>query len=156
MGQRRSLRIGFALALAALLMAGCSKPEDKFVGHYTGKVQITPQAEKALSALPKQAQAQTRSQLQSLNVALDLKKDKAYTVSMSLPDGAYTGTGTWSLTDNKISLVTQTETSNGKTVTVTNKGSDVLTVGPDPKVLTMDSASNPELAGLNVSFTKSD
>ena len=143
------------LAALALVVVGCSKPEDKFVGHYNGKVELGAETKQKIAALPPEAKKQAESNFQNIKVDLDLRQDKSYTFNLTIPSASFSVTGVWELKGNKINCINKQETVNGKTSPVTGNRADVLTVGSNPSVLTMDSASNSQLAGITITLTKS-
>lgn len=162
------LKIAVPIAIViAVVASGCAKPEDKFVGHYTGALQLTPAAQAQLSQQPPQIAAMLKSQVTGLKIDLDIRKDRSYTVNATIPGGQAPGQsargsstndvsdGTWTLAGNKLTLTDKTETVNGKAARVTDHNPEVLVVGRDPKILTADMSSNPNAARLgNLVFTK--
>jgi len=143
------------LVVALLVCAvGCGKPTDKFIGQYTGKVQLLPLAEKRLAQLPPQAAAQARSTIENLKMNLDLRKDMTYTTNMEFPGNTYSVSGKWFLSNGTLTLVNNSETKNGQTTTLPGNSADVLSPDSEGKVLKMGAASNPALAGMTITFTK--
>ena len=95
----RSLRFFLPALLAlALLIAGCAKPEDKYVGTYTGKTQLS---QKTLDLIAKQPKAE-QDQIINATVKLELKQDKTATLT---PSGQSAGTsGSWSVQNGEVSI----------------------------------------------------
>jgi hypothetical protein len=104
----RTTRASCLNAIVAAVFAcavGCGKPTDKYVGHYTGKVQLLPLAKRRLAQLPPQAAAQARTMIENLTMDLDLRKDMTYTTNMNLPGSTYSVSGTCFLSQTTITLV---------------------------------------------------
>ncbi len=139
--------IGALLAIAA---AGCSKPEDKFVGHYTGQMQFSQKTQVDLAKAPPQLAAQLKDQLGGLKMDLELKKDKTYTATATIPSSqtpsTNVSTGTWAFEDNKLTLTDLNETVNGKPSPLTDKKPQVLVPAADGNSLTADMSGNPQAA----------
>src|SRR2546425_20815 len=128
---------GLFLALAIIAALGCSKPEDKFVGHYSGTIQLAQKFQDQLANLPPAVAAKAKSQMDQMKFDLELSKDKTYTVTGTMPmQGPLAETGTWVLADKAITLSEKTETVNGKPVPNPDTKPKNLTFGSDPKVLT--------------------
>lgn len=95
----RSLRFLIpALFALALVLAGCAKPEDKYAGTYTGKMQLS---QKTLDLIAKQPKA-AQDQILNATVKLELNKDKTATLT---PSGQTAGTsGSWSVQNGEIAI----------------------------------------------------
>lgn len=90
--------------LAAALLTGCGKPEDKFVGNWDGKLDV-PQA--SIDQIEKQmpgAGAMAKAQIKDRSIALELKRDGTY--ALAAKTGAQTDnvTGTWTLAEDGKSI----------------------------------------------------
>src|SRR3569832_125155 len=91
----RSYRFLAPLLIAlAIALAGCGKPEDKLVGTYTGKQQLS---QETLTKLGKAAKA-----LQDMSLTLNLNKDK--TASLSAPGQPTPINGTWNYEANQVQV----------------------------------------------------
>ena len=118
-----------------LVIAGCSKPEDKLVGTYAGKQQLN---SSALSSLPKGAQA-----VQNMSLTLSLNKDK--TATLAAP-GQPALNGTWAYENNQVQI---TFGSGGGSLPMK------LNPSPDNKTLTLDMSASPQAAAFGtIVFTK--
>jgi hypothetical protein len=151
---------------AAILSAGCAKPEDKFVGHYSGKLQLSKQAEDKLATAPPAAAADLRNQLSAVKMDMELRKDMTYTVTANFPAARSsigqsasttdTAIGTWTVADKKLTLMDKTETVDGKTTVVKDNPPQVLVFDPAAKTLVADMNSKLSSQLGTLVFTKTD
>lgn len=139
-----NVRTALCAGLFALLLAGCSKPEDKLVGHYAGKINISEQGKAQMAKLGAAQAAQAQKMLDSMTMDLELKKDKTYSMNAKGPMGANNENGTWAVADQKVTL-TPGAGSSGRPVTLTSDASG--------KVLTLDMGNVG--GGGSMTFTKS-
>ena len=89
--------------LALAIAVGCGKPEDKFVGHYNGKMTISAQAQDKI----KNSGAQGAQMLQGMLAAtlgLELKQDKTFALTTSMLGQSNVTNGTWSLDNSQITM----------------------------------------------------
>jgi hypothetical protein len=132
----------FALLVAGILV-GCSKPEDKFVGHYEGKIDIDQATKDKITQANPQGAAMLQ-EFESMSIALNLNADKTYSARLSgmSKRNANNRSGTWTLS--------------GNTITITNGGAnktvETLTASEDGKTLTQE--SNNDIPGAKIVFTK--
>ena len=139
----RLTRFLFPFLLVAAIAAGCSKPEDKFVGHYTGKMVLS---QKALAELDKAGPMASglKEQLEKLTMDLELKADKTFSVTASGSTmGSGSTTGTWVLTDGAVVISPTSAASAGKQTAITGGQTQKFTASPDGKTLTADMSNNP-------------
>ncbi len=93
------------VAVAATLLVGCGKPEDKFVGNWTGKVEFPKEAMDTLKAmLPPADFAKAEKDIKEAKIDLELKKDKAYSITSVTQGKPSTVTGTWTLSEDAKTL----------------------------------------------------
>ena len=95
----------FCSCVAILLGAGCSNPEKKILGVWTGSGEVK---------MPSTGNAAIDAQLnskgpQTLGCNLDLKEDKSYVESLP----GFQIVGTWILSDNTITLTPRTVNGRG-------------------------------------------
>ena len=87
-----------ALLFALLLIAGCDKPEDEFVGKYDGKMEMDLELlELMQSAAPQEFPTNLEESLKSVTIELELKGDGTYAMVANSINGPSVQTGTWSL-----------------------------------------------------------
>jgi len=110
--------------LAVALVIGCSKPEAKYVGTYTGKLQISQASKDKLAKLGAQA-AMVEQQIEKATINLNLKDDMTYTVSASgVPASANSSDeGKWAFADNQITLTSTKDKSKPQPMTIESDGS---------------------------------
>ena len=154
-GKKRSFNYLIGLSLCLFSLVACTKPDEKFIGHYTGKLELMPSMEKRLAKLPAEQGAQVRANVANLTAELDLQKDKTYAMTMTSPRGKLSITGTWVYSVNTIDLINKTITKDGRTEQLRGDSADILSPTGDPRVLKMGAANNPALQGLMITFTKS-
>ena len=135
------------LLFVAFLLVGCAKPEDKYVGHFNGKITIDPDTRAKLIQEGGDQAAKMVQAMESAAISLDLNKDKTYKMQIGGPMGTAT-TGTWTFADGVISCAVtngknptrMTPSEDGNTLTAVNtkdgKSEIVFTRGPvkDPAV----------------------
>jgi ABC-type Na+ efflux pump permease subunit len=93
------------VAVAATLLVGCSKPEDKFVGNWAGKVEFPKEAMDTLKAmLPPADFAKAEKDIKEAKIDLELKKDKSYSITSVTENKPSTVTGTWTLSEDAKTL----------------------------------------------------
>lgn len=106
-------RLSAALFVALLLIAGCGKPEDKFVGHYNGKMNISAQAEAKAAQAGPQGQ-QILDAFKNATFGLQLNQDKTYSLATTIMGKSDNISGTWTLTNNQIVLQLTNETGDAR------------------------------------------
>jgi hypothetical protein len=147
---------GPLLALIAIAAAGCSKPEDAYIGHFTGKLTLSQKALDQLSKMGTMGNS-LKDQMTKATIDLELKKDKSFTMATDTHMGqTTTASGTWALANNQVVLTPSAETSNGKTNAVPAKQTLKLNPSADKKTLIPDMSSLPGGAdsGTSITFTK--
>ena len=109
--------------LVFALVVGCSKPEQKYVGTYTGKLQISQASKDKLAKLGAQA-AMVEQQIEKATFNLNLKDDMTYTVSASgVPATAESSDeGKWAFADNQITLTSTKDKSKPEPMTIESDG----------------------------------
>lgn len=142
------------LALIAIAAAGCSKPEDAYVGHYTGKVTLSEKTLKLYGA----SAGKIQDMISKSKLTLDLNKDKTFASGTDSPQGKSNTTGTWTVANNDIVLTATSATMNGKSAPIPPTQQAVkFTISPDKKSLSPDLSAIPGAAanGSTMVFTKS-
>ena len=142
------------LALLAIAAAGCSKPEDAFVGHYTGKLVLS---QKMLSQYGANA-SKVQAGLAKMTMTLDINKDKTFISNTDSGTGMKSqASGTWSVVNNQVLLSATNSTQNGKAVTIPpNQPPVKFNVSADKKSLSPDVSAIPGAAEQGtMTFTKS-
>jgi hypothetical protein len=141
-----------AIALVAIALAGCSKPEDKFVGKWDGKVDVPQEAIDMIKAFSPNEAPKIETEIKGTKVELDLAKDGKYTVTTTPLSGKPSSvSGTWTLSeDGKTLTMSGPQLSEdakakakaaGATDAQIKQGegqSTAYTVGEDAKTLTAD------------------
>lgn len=97
-------KICIALIVASLLTAGCSKPEDKYVGTYTGRVEMTDEMKKMMegfASMGGDANFDFDAEMQKSAFGLELRDDGTYT---ALDNKNSNDEGTWRL-DEEAGLI---------------------------------------------------
>ncbi len=94
------IRLLLPAIVAALLLIGCSKPEDQFVGKYTGSVEIPEEVVNLAKQFSPDQAATIDDAINNPNLFLELKKDGIYTITSN---GTSTD-GTWSLSEDQKSV----------------------------------------------------
>ncbi len=90
------------LCIAAIAtVSGCSDPAAKYVGSYTGKMQV---GSTFKSKFGQQGVDQANKLMNAASCTLDLRKDKTYDVNLSAFGQTKTESGTWKFVENKILL----------------------------------------------------
>jgi hypothetical protein len=132
----RTLRILLPASVALFfLVAGCTKPENKFVGDYVGKQQLTKTAMDQINKLPKAAAEAMKKQIDASRVNLTLNKDKTAQMSVSGQGVKTQGiSGTWAYSNDKVDVtlgggtpMELTPSSDGKTLTLSGSQYGSLT-----------------------------
>ena len=145
------------VAAVALVATGCSKPEDAFVGHYTGKVALSQKATDQLAKMGAMGTA-LKEQMSKATMDLELKKDKTFSMTSDMHMGgpASNASGTWTLVNNQITLAPTSETAAGKASPVPANQTMKLNASADKKTLTPDMSAIPGAAdsGTSITFTK--
>ncbi len=90
------MRTVLALAIALALLAGCSKPEAKYVGKWTGKVEVPAASMEKIKAQLGPMAANIEEELAKLSMSLELKADGSYTMNTTAP-GSENVSGKWTL-----------------------------------------------------------
>ncbi|HXH59878.1 MAG TPA: hypothetical protein VNI20_00820 [Fimbriimonadaceae bacterium] len=155
-------KICVALVLCSALLAGCAKPEAKFVGKWDGKATFPQKVIDLLKAMvPADQQDKIEEDLTSGSISLELKKDMTYALVTSSKDRTDTTNGTWTLDkDGKnITLsapkVTDADRKEGKAMGATDDMIDagnkplVCSIGEGGKTMTYSETQ----AGFTVSVT---
>lgn len=142
-------RAWLAVALIASCLLGCSKPEDKYVGHYVGHIAVT---QKALDEAKKKGfEKQLQQEIASTTIDLTLNLNKTFLLSNSDVKSEKSGEGTWALSGNKILLTPKAQKG-----PATPPGVLKLNVSQDGKTLTADQSDDPAAASLaSLTFKKS-
>ena len=84
--------------VAAALIAGCGKPEDKFVGKWNGKVELPQAAIDMIKAFtPEAERGKVEQDIKDTKIELDLKKDRTYTITTTASGKTDSQNGTWTL-----------------------------------------------------------
>jgi len=143
-GITRSLALLSILALA--IAVGCGKPEDKFVGHYNGKMAISTQAQDKLKNTGGAQGEQLLQGMLAATLGLELKKDKTFALTTSMLGQSNVTNGTWSL-DNSQIIMQGTDASGAAQGTPSK-----LNPSDDGKTLTAINTVDP---GTTMVFTKS-
>ena len=89
-------KLCIALVALSLLASGCSNPEEKYYGSYTGSIVLSDEANRLIDDAAKKNgidPAMIKEQIQQMTFSLELKDDGTYSSS----NGRKTSTGTWSL-----------------------------------------------------------
>lgn len=149
------LRTSFVLFLAvALVAAGCGKPEDKFIGKYTGKTEISAAAAERLDKAGAIG-AQLKEMMSKIKLDLELKKDKTYTIATTIQERPINTSGTWSLEENKVLLKPTSGTNaSGQQTAITTGKTMTLLPSEDGKTLTADTGQDPQGLQSSVVFTR--
>ena len=130
--------------LTLLLLAGCGKPEDKLVGHYNGKMNLSPQTQTKMKAAGAQGD-QLLQGMMGATFGLDMKQDKTYSLTTTMMGQSNVISGSWKLDNNQIVLQMTNPTGNAQG-TPSN-----LTPSEDGKTLTAVNTVDP---GSTMVFTK--
>ncbi|MCH8991969.1 MAG: hypothetical protein IIA44_09515, partial [Acidobacteria bacterium] len=103
-------RAATALILATLVIASCSKPEDKFVGHYDGELNIPQQMIDAMKAMassfggnPEEVEAR----IVDGKIGPELRGDGTCTMSGSSGGEGDSMDGTWTLNEEATQITLQ-------------------------------------------------
>jgi hypothetical protein len=142
----RSFRIFVPLVIGlAIALVGCGKGEDKFVGSYTGKEQLSQKTLDAVSKMPNAAQIRAQmDKAQQMSIGLTLKKDK--TATMSVAGQPQNANGTWVFENNQV-VMTLSGAAGGPPMK--------LNPSSDGKTLTVDMSGTPMADAGTLVFTKS-
>lgn len=100
-------RLCIALIAASLLVAGCGKPEDKFVGAYTGSVELSQETldqMKAMAAQIGQNPDEWVKDPQSLSMTLELQDEGVFSITSSSTQSQSTTNGKWTLSEDGKSI----------------------------------------------------
>ena len=93
------------LIAAALLASGCGSPEDKFVGTWTGEVDVPPETIDAMFAgLTPEAKEMVMKEMGDVEATLTLNEDGTYSQTSTTPRASTTVTGTWTLNEEGTKL----------------------------------------------------
>jgi len=140
----RSYRILLPLLALMILIAGCGKPEDKFIGSYVGKQQLSQKAIDMINKSP--MAAQLKDQIDKMAINLTLNKDK--TAVLSATGQKTTLSGTWSYDNKQVVVNFSSPQGAGQPMK--------LNPSPDGKSLTADTSAMPGAGQYgSLVFTKS-
>jgi len=99
-----------SIIVVMALLAGCSKPEDKFVGKWDGKVELPKEfvammegMAKAFASTSKDPNAKApdlQGELDKAKLELDLQKSGQYVLTTTSTKGTTTESGTWKLSED--------------------------------------------------------
>lgn len=131
------------LAALAILIAGCAKPEAKFVGNWVGKQQLDQKTLDAINNAAKTPQERAAIQArQNMQMNLSLNKDK--TATMGMTGSNATLNGNWSYEGNQVSVMF-------------GSGGEPMKLDPSPdgKTLILNGAATGMGQNNAIVFTKS-
>jgi hypothetical protein len=155
-----------AIIAVALLLVGCGKPEDKFVGMWDGKVEIPPEAVAAMNKMmddmakatgQKVTDADRKEMEKALNGAkdvkptLDLKEDGTCVLSSEGAGRSETANGKWQLSEDKKSITVTVQSTAASAAAPMNQDI-VFIIGDDGKTMTFE--DNQMGMKTKLTFTK--
>ena len=155
-----------AIIAALLLLVGCGKPEDKFVGTWDGKIEIPPEAVAAMNKMmedmakatgqkvtdaDRQEMEKALTGAKNVKPTLDLKEDGTCILTSEADGKTGTTSGKWVLSEDKKSITVTIQPQMGAAAVPTNQDL-VFVVGEDGKTMSYED----EQMGVKskLSFTK--
>lgn len=159
-------RVTILAIVAAALLVGCGKPQDKYVGMWEGTMEIPPEfaelmrsmAEgmakstgQSMTAAEKKEMEDGIAALKDMKLTLDLKKDGTCTMGSNAPGQNGTTAGTWLLSEDKKSITLTMQQGDGATIGQMNRAI-VFVIGADGKSMTFE--DNQMGMKTKLSFTK--
>jgi hypothetical protein len=141
--------------LAVLIISGCSSPEKKLAGSFSGTIEFTEEGKNQVIAMMKQLQApqaeidKATKDMDGTQVTLDLKEDLSFTLNSGGLPGV---TGTWTLNEDGSTAVLKPEVAG--TLNLPNSGNQTMefTISDDNKSLTL--TGDARQIGMSIKLNK--
>jgi len=137
-------KLCIALVAVSLLVAGCGKPEDKFIGSYKGSIEFDESSMEQLRTMAKsmgQDPSKLEEELNSLQPSLELKADGVCTISVKTSNGSSSVNAKWTLAEDGSTVtlhdpeMSQEDKDQAVTMGVKDLENQVFTVSEDGKTL---------------------